>query len=326
MNERGIGVLEQYNFEVNNIYKGRGFLVLETSDGLKSFREFGGSHKKLQFQHAVQQKLLDVGIQTDLAAANKEGGLVSKDKDETLYIVRNWFSFKECSIRDEREICAAVRNLAEMHRILRDLEFPEEIEIDNYRRDMREVFRKHNREMKKTRNFMRERRGKTEFEIYFLKSFSEYFEKAILAEEALSHSSYEKLLEQAAKEKTVCHGSYNHHNAVFLERGMAVLDFEHCHIDNQMDDLYDFMRKILEKWDWDVRIGRKMLDQYQQIRPITDSELEYLKICLCYPEKYWKIANHYYNSRKSWIPDKNMEKLKKVIGQEEKKEVFLAQI
>jgi len=326
VNERGIGVLEQYDFEVKNMYKGRGFLILETSDGLKSFREFGGSNKKLQFQHIIQQKLLSAEMQTDIAVANKDGSLISKDKDESLYIVRRWFESKECNIRDERDICAAVRYLAEMHTILRGFEFSGDIDESNYHQDMQEIFRRHNREMKKTRNFMRERRGKTEFEICFLKSFSEYFEKALLAEEMLGNSSYEWLSAQAAEEKAVCHGSYNHHNAVFLFNGMAVLDFERCHIDNQMDDLYDFMRKILEKWDWDVKIGRRMLDQYDRIRPISDKELEYLKICLCYPEKYWKIANHYYNSKKSWIPDKNTEKLKKVISQEEKKEVFLAQI
>ena len=107
---------------------------------------------------------------------------------------------------------------------------------------------------------------------------------------------------------------------------MILLDFERCHIDLQMDDLYDFMRKVLEKWDWDVRIGKHILEYYNKILPVSEDELEYLKICLYYPEKFWKIANHYYNSRKSWIPDRNMEKLLKVIGQEEKKEEFLRQI
>ena len=58
MNERGINVLEQYDFEVKNIYKGRGFLILDTTNGLKSFREFSGARKKLIFQ----RKILDFCI------------------------------------------------------------------------------------------------------------------------------------------------------------------------------------------------------------------------------------------------------------------------
>ena len=42
-----------------------------------------------------------------------------------------------------------------------------------------------------------------------------------------------------------------------------------------------------------------------------------------HPEKYWKIVSHYYNTGKSWIPDKDIEKLKIVIRQEDQKERFL---
>ncbi len=44
---------------------------------------------------------------------------------------------------------------------------------------------------------------------------------------------------------------------------------------------------------------------------------------LAYPEKFWKIVNFYYNSGKAWIPDKNMEKLVKVMQQEKSKQAFL---
>ena len=40
---------------------------------------------------------------------------------------------------------------------------------------------------------------------------------------------------------------------------------------------------------------------------------------LSYPEKFWKIINQYINSNKSWIPDKNVDKLRKVIEQNERR-------
>ena len=44
---------------------------------------------------------------------------------------------------------------------------------------------------------------------------------------------------------------------------------------------------------------------------------------LAYPEKFWKIVNFYYNSRKAWIPGKNQEKLEKLVAQEKEKQKFL---
>ena len=76
-----------------------------------------------------------------------------------------------------------------------------------------------------------------------------------------------------------------------------------------MADLYRFMRKILEKYNWDVRFGKEMLKAYHEIKPVSREEWINLKIRFSYPEKYWKLANYYYTHRKTWISVKNTEKL-----------------
>ena len=45
-----------------------------------------------------------------------------------------------------------------------------------------------------------------------------------------------------------------------------------------------------------------------------------------YPEKYWKIINQYNNGKKSWIPDKNVEKLQAVYGKQHLKIDFVKKI
>jgi len=326
LNERELAVLEQYDLEVKNVYKGRGAFILETESGWKSLREFTGSKKKLQFQNYIQKKLKEEGLLSDLAVENREGELLSADKYETAYIVREWFDARECNARDEKEVYRAAEHLARLHRKCRQYSFPEDIVPEQYQNDVTDTFSRHNRELKKTRAHMRSRRQKSDFEICFLNHYEEYFEKGQKAEEMISSSGYRGLLETAIGERRVCHGGYNHHNVVFGKMGTGLLDFEHCSIGVQVSDLYDFIRKIMEKWDWDIRIGAGMLERYNRICGISAGEWEYLKVCIRYPEKFWKIANHYYNSRKSWIPDKNMEKLKRVISQEEKKEEFLRRI
>ena len=78
-----------------------------------------------------------------------------------------------------------------------------------------------------------------------------------------------------------------------------------------MADLYRFMRKILEKYNWDVRFGKEMLKAYHEIKPVSKEEWKNLKIRFSYPEKYWKLANYYYTHRKTWISVKNTEKTAK---------------
>ena len=107
---------------------------------------------------------------------------------------------------------------------------------------------------------------------------------------------------------------------------MAVVNFEKASLDIQIGDLYLFLRKILEKQNYDLHLGRKMLAAYESVKPLEYAEREYLSCRLRYPEKFWKLADSYYCSNKAWVPAKNLEKLKTVVTQTEEKSRFLERL
>ena len=121
----------------------------------------------------------------------------------------------------------------------------------------------------------------------------------------------------------ICHGDFNHHNVLFSREGGAVLNFEKAQYDVQVSDLSNFMRKILEKHNWNLGLGMDMLETYEKVRSLEEGELKQLYIRLAYPEKFWKISNHYYNTSKAWVCGRNLEKLHKVVEQNEAKDRFL---
>ena len=102
-----------------------------------------------------------------------------------------------------------------------------------------------------------------------------------------------------------------------------MLNFEKASYDVQAADLGNFMRKILEKHNWDIALGMEMLRAYSDVRPLSKQEEKQLYIRLGFPEKFWKIANHYFNANKAWVCGRNLEKLEKFICQNEDREKFL---
>ena len=82
----------------------------------------------------------------------------------------------------------------------------------------------------------------------------------------------------------------------------------------------------MEKCDWNVSFGYDMINAYDSVRSIPKEEHELLHVLLWYPEKFWKIANHYYNNRKTWIPQKNMQKLILTMEQAEQKQESLKKL
>lgn len=282
------------------------------------------SEKRIPALYELHEYLRSQGyVWTDRLMLTKEGGYLSMLEDGGQYLLKYWFQGRECDIKKPAELLAATGNLAKLHMLMcHEMENP--VTPGTH---LKEEYIRHNRELKKVRRFMRGISPKGAFESAFLKYYEQMYRWADLAVKELESSAYDRLYRESIEHSCMTHGEYNYHNILMLPGNrIAVTNFEKFKRDVQVEDLYYFLRKVLEKQGWKVRLGDNMLNAYSAIRPLTEEELEYLKIRLCYPEKFWKIANSYYHSNKAWISAKSIEKLDVAIRQTEEKRRFLEEI
>ncbi len=326
MDEKIKEVLDQYSFEVTNAYRGRGAFICETSQGLKLVREYPLSPNRLVFESMAKYMIRDRGyMNIDQITVNREGELLSKNRYDKSFVVKDWYEGRECDMKSREDLLATSVNLARLHKVMRHVNLSGEGIGSYFYGGMKVVFEKHCREMKSIKNYMRSRKQKNKFETMYLDYYDEFFVQAQAAVNALAeNAAYDDLLREAGEEKTLCHGDYNHHN-VILMRGnsglpasytasgklpnMATVNFDKMNVNIQINDLYQFLRKVMEKNRWDIHLGMDIIYAYDSERPMTAGEKEYLYILMLFPEKFWKIANHYYNTRKSWTSARNQEKL-----------------
>ncbi len=321
-------LLECYDIDVKNTRKVRDAVLCESREGLFLIKELRFSEKRLCALDRLSEHLRQRGYENiDWILKTKEDALFCTAEDGTKYFLKKWFSGKECDIHKEKDVLSAVDNLAKLHLALQGFEdCKEEGMVVTESEDLRQEYFRHNREMKKVRSFMRDKGDKGDFELAFLKHFDSMYATADAALECLKMSNYGELREKNAQRKSLIHGDYNYHNILMSPSGIATTNFEHVQRDIQIRDFYYFLRKVMEKNRWNEELGYKMLNRYQRNIPFEKGELEYIAICLAYPEKFWKAANSYYRSRKVWIPAKNLEKLEMVIKQSEEKKDFLKTI
>lgn len=187
-------------------------------------------------------------------------------------------------------------------------------------RRVREDFKRHTAELKKAGNYMRSKKRKNEFEQVALRELEHFYDEALDATRLIDQDCIQSRFQRAEDSGELIHGSFNYHNVIMdivgdYEHNIAVTNFERCQNECQIVDLYQFLRKVLEKHNWDVGVAYALLDEYDRVRPLEDVELELLIVLLKFPLKFWKIINQYYNSGKAWIPLKDIEKLKTVIRQ-----------
>lgn len=324
MNDRAIGLLEQYEVEVFRTRKGRGAIICDTDQGCLIFKEYTGNTEKLAIQDQVLSHIAGQGrVSTEQMMRTREGELFVRDNDGVRYILKTYVEGRECNIADKAECMEAMRLLARLHECM---EIPEIIlpQIPVY--SQTKEYEKHNRELKRVRKFLQQRSQKTRFEIKLLHSFDSFLEQGMAVEEAW------KLYEQIGRSQgarwvpACCHGDYQYHNLLKNGTDWFIINFEKCIRDDSVRDIYLIMRKLLEKTGWSVTFGRELLNAYEKERPICALSRIDLYYRFAYPEKFWKIANFYYNSGKAWIPEKNLEKLDKLLQQEEAKQRFLQEV
>jgi hypothetical protein len=80
---------------------------------------------------------------------------------------------------------------------------------------------------------------------------------------------------------------------------------------------------MMEKNNWNRELGMRLIGAYDRIRPIGEEEYRRLYVLLLFPEKFWKLANHYLNSHKAWVSGRDIEKLDRIMEQEVRREEFL---
>lgn len=325
MNDRAVELLEQYEIEVLRTRKGRGAIICDTNQGCLILKEYTGTGERIELQNRLLREIATGGLlRAEQIIPSREGALTVKDNDGISYVLKTWLDGREFNLYDKSECLEAVRLLAKLHGCMK---LPSDTPGIPAPFSPRKEYEKHNRELKRVRRYLQQRGQKTWFEISLLNTFDYFLEQAIdisgeWAEYCDSRGYWQQ--ESDLRETiSFCHGDYQYHNIIRGSDGWFLINFEKCLPDNPIRDLYLLLRKLLEKSNWSVALGNSLMEAYETVRPIDAMSRIDLYYRLAYPEKFWKIANFYYNSGKAWIPGKNQEKLEKLISQEKEKQHFL---
>lgn len=336
MSDKTAGILEQYDMTISRIFKGRGTIMCESDMGVRVLKPYKGDTQKLELLNHLQKNIGGV-IKTDAIVRNKENSLFVKDTDGTTYILKEHVDGRECNYKSEEDIIGAFAAMAKLHKgfvytksdsavsKIDEAETLKEMPIYYYADEME----KHTRECRHVKNYLKRLSVKADFERTLLKEYDYFLNKAIdITNQAKSESreDYESFVRANG---LYCHGDFQYHNVLFNKgkdstlNDIGIVNFEHFVHDSGVRDFYLLFRKISEKSEWSVPLAQQMLDSYQSVRRFSDCEWKALGLRLAYPEKFWKIVNFYFNSRKSWIPARTFEKLENLVRIEKNKEKLI---
>ncbi len=325
MDEKTKEILECYSLDVYSVGRSKSGTLCQTGQGLKLLREYTYSTKHLVFDSMIKYIIRDRGyMNVDQIVANTQGELFSVNKYNRNFTIRDWYDGRECDMHSHSDLMKMSENLARLHKVMGQVHLQGDGPIQYYHGGYKDILKKHHREMKAIYNYMCSRKKKNEFEKLYLKEYDYFYaqgQKALL--QLINSDGYERLIKRALEEYTLCHGDYNQHNVILMKNeDMATVNFK-TNINIQVNDLYHFLRKVMEKNQWNADLALDIVDAYHKEKPLDCDARNYLYVLMLYPEKFWKIANRYYNSRKSWTSAHNMEKMEKFVENKDIRARFL---
>lgn len=314
-------VLAQYEIEVHEIKKGRGIYICETELGEKALVPFRGSKEKAAFLQMYLKEIKEAGFCVEQILLNKNQEALTKEESTgESFLLKDYITGVELDVDCHEDLNQAVELLAAYHKVSENIAFEVPEIMKGVHRDIVEIRQRHYKELIKVRNYIRGRKKKTEFELIFMRACESML---IAAEESINILAERKRFDPQC---VLCHGEYNHHNILRVKERWHIVNFENVIFSWPMLDLAQYMRKMLEKNKWEVALGNRLVESYGRVRPMRQEEYVQLYGLLLFPEKFWKVTNHYMNSRKSWISEKDIEKLKTVIEQENLRRNFLQKL
>lgn len=322
MYNRELEALNQYPYHIVKMSRTRGGVLVNCEEGDYLLTEYGGTDKRIKLLYSIGTAMEEEGFCIDRLVMNQEEELISLDNYGTSYCLRKWFQARECDAKTPADVIRATAQLGQLMLALEKVSKGKEEDCKVTGYDFISDVTRRNKELKNISNYIRQRRQKNLFEEQFQKMFDYYYGQGLQVAQMLNDlKTIDDRIEGVRY--GICHKDYTHHNLLFMQEKMAIVHFDNMRYDCLVGDFALFLRKIMEKNNWSIALGNEMIHTFADTVKMTRQEYRLLYLQLLYPVRFLKVVNHYYNTKKSWVSQRDYEKLVRLEGQRKVREQFL---
>ncbi len=319
-------VLPKYDFDVLALEQVRSAYKVYTDKGVFCLKKVGNGYRRAKKGYYVAQHLKAGGFDNIADYYfTRDGQLFIKHRKSTFYATY-WIEGREVSSDLKEDVIKCAELLADFHNHARGLKPDKHIKISSHYRKWDKTFRKCIEQMQLFKKNIDKMKLKSEFDYAYRNHIDYFCAEAKAAVDILEKSLYIPVSGYMEQEAFVCHDSFYYQNILMDRNGkLFIIDLESCLLDIPISDLGKFIRRIMtkRKHQWDFDIGRKIIESYNQVRPISQEEYKLLFAMLLFPHKFWKLGRKRYVKNKNWPEEKYKRKIRKLLRLREHKNEFL---
>lgn len=289
-------LFDQYDFIIKDIYPIRNVYIIDTSKGKKILKKVNYTVGELKFIEEIID-YIKIGFKRIMDfEKNIQGDIYTIYKGE-MYCLMDLIDGRECQFSNPLDLKISSVALAQMHKASKGFTTNFNKRVLNGKSI--EKFKIQKEEMNFFKKIANIHKNKNEFDDLFLSEIDCYIDEISKSINILENSHYYDICKENDK-ISICHHDLAYHNILIKEDEAYFIDFDYAILDLKVNDLCNFITKVIKNFAFDINKANIILNSYSSIYSITDKELEVLYGLLSFPYDFYDISKNYYTKRKDW--------------------------
>lgn len=321
MQEVNKDAASKYGLEIKNAVQHKDGHIITCEKGRKLLKKTLLSPQRLIFIHEVKEHLYKSGfVNLDRFVCTPEGQPFTV-VGETRFVMTDFVEGKECNFDVRVDMMRASTALAQFHKASKGFASSEAAMARDELGKMPIYFARRLEEIKKLKK--NAKKGRTKFDYLFLDWADQFYLMGEKALGDLKESAYDRLVKEAREGGTLCHHDFTHNNILCTDKGVWVVNYDYCCHELKSYDLANLLRRKMRKCNWDIAEAKAILDEYRKVEPLSEDEFKIMEIMLRFPQKFWRVANKYYNSKRCWSETSYLQRLQEVVREVGEHRIFM---
>lgn len=317
-------VAAQYDLTIGDALPVRSAYRIITDQGTLFFKGTSYDEGRMLFIYSAIEHLRHNGFPfVPYFILTKEGKPFAK-VDGNVCFISQWVEGRECDFKRTVDLVKATKSLARLHQAAKGFVPIEGSKVKSNLGTLPDKFTERLEDLRSLRAQVLGKKKKEEFDALFLEHADDYLQMGEKALQVLKNSEYNQVVEKDKRERVFCHHDYTYHNLIIApDKELYVIDFDYCQYEVKSYDVAKLMTRIMRRDKFNFERVKLILDVYQTIEEISFGELQVILSILCFPQKFWRIANRYYYQKKDYTEKKYIKELKKITEYKEELQELL---
>lgn len=284
--------------------------------------------EKLLYIYHAMEHLLKNGFELIPAFIHTLTGDAYFEYNDQLYFVTEWINGRECDFKDLVDLELAVVALAKMHRASLGFKPPSAIKQKSRQGKWLKRFHSRMKELQEFKAIAEQKTEPTKFDQYYLKHVDSKLLDCVKAIKLLELANYEELAKRSKKAAGFCHNDFVYHNVMVndAEPQAYIIDFDYARHDMRTYDLARMMRRVIKEKDYQADLIDIILSAYNSEYPLETVEYVILAAFLQFPQRFWRMADRYYNRKRDWSEKRFYERLKRSVRRQQHQKKLVKEI